>query len=193
MSAVMQKELSRYVLTLFVYLITSMAAGFLKVSLTTEVLSPDIIQSARLSGYVALTLSTLVSVIVILLVSAICHFFVDLFAFDIDTPILIGGLRWAVVVFIAFEALRMALVFILLKEELKDIHGTADVVAQLKMTEWYFCDSMLTYAMLITATIVFGMELSSGTKGKHPIQVLVVSLVLLMDFYLSTRDVFKMG
>lgn len=192
MNAVTQKGLSRYVLSLFVYLIAALTAGFLKVSLATEILSSDIIESARLSAYVGLTLSALVSAIIILLISAICYFLIDLFALDIDAQVLVSGLRWAVVVFTAFEVLKIPLVYILLKDELKHIDGTADVIAQLKTTAWYFYDAMLTYSMLITATIVFGLELSSGTKNKHPVQVLIVSLVLLLGFYLSTIDVFKM-
>ncbi|MEH0008132.1 MAG: hypothetical protein V6Z82_05365 [Flavobacteriales bacterium] len=188
-----QKGLSRYVLTLLIYLVAALTAGFLKVSLTTGILSPDIIQSARLSAYVGLTLSAVVSVIIILLISAICYFLIDLFASGIDAQVLVSGLRWAVVVFTAFEVLRIPLVYIYLKNELKHIDGTADVIAQLKRTAWYFYDSMLTYSMLVTATIVFGVELSSGTKNKHPVQVLIVSLILLLGFYLSTIDVFKMG
>ncbi|WP_340065230.1 hypothetical protein [Ascidiimonas aurantiaca] len=185
-----EKKIAEFIQLLFIYFILSLAIGAVKVYYVTGILNPEIIETAKVSGYVSLIVSSIVSMIVLLLITGICYFVIQVFDLKISTPVLLEGIKTSVIVFMIAELVKFSFVFIFLRQEIQTFTASVDIMPELKLTRWYFYDSTVKYAMLLIGTFAFGFKTYEITQGRYFFHILVLSMVLLAGFYVSTIDLF---
>jgi len=190
MKKIAEKKVAELIRFLFIYFILSLAIGAFKVHYITSILNSDIVETAKVSGYVSLVVSSVVSMVVLLLITGICYFVIQVFDLKISTPVLLEGIKASVIVFMIAELIKFSFVFIFLRQEIQSFTTSVEIMPELKLTRWYFYDSTVKYAMLLIGAFAFGFKTYEITQGRYFFHILVLSIVLLAGFYVSTIDLF---
>lgn len=73
-----EKKISEFLLILFLYSMLLVISGSFKINSLLDILDPEIVQSAKLSSYVSLITSSLFSSVVIVIISLIAYFSIQI-------------------------------------------------------------------------------------------------------------------
>lgn len=184
-----EKNISGFIITIFLYFISLIATGIYRIDSVLEVLDNEILESAKLSGYTGLITSCIFSSIVIILISFIAYFSIQIFDLKIDTKTLLQGITTSIYVLIIFEIVRLILAFLLFENAVGKIGDSDNIIESLKNSEWYFYDDIIKVLMIISTGIVFGVE--TIEKNKNYLNVIILSIIILLGFYISTLNIFN--
>lgn len=184
-----EKKLSELLITIFLYLISLVVSGVLRINSVLDILDIEIIESAKLSGYAGLITSSLFSSIVILLISLIAYFSIQIFELRVETKTLIDGLIVSTYVLIIFEIIRIVLAILIFDKAVNDIIDLDNIIENLKNSEWYFYDNIIKIFMIISTGVVFGVN--TIKENKNYLNVIILSIIILLGFYISTLNIFN--
>lgn len=184
-----EKKLSEFLITIFFYFISLVISGIFRLNNVLNILDNEIIESAKLSGYAGLITSSLFSTIVILLISFIAYLFIEIFELKIVTKTLIDGLIVSIYTLIVFEIIRIILTILIFDEAVNSIIDLESIIENLKSSEWYFYDNILKTLMIISTGVVFGIN--TIKQNKNYLNVIILSVIIFLGFYISTLNVFN--
>lgn len=184
-----EKQISEFLIVIFFYFISLVASGAYRINNVLDVLDSEIIKSAKLSGYAGLITSSLFSSIVIIIISLIAYFSIQIFNLKIETKLLLNGLITSVYVLIVFEIIRVVLALFLFEDAVDKITNSESIIESLKNSEWYFYDDIVKISMILSTGIIFGIE--TIEKNKNYLNVIILSIIVLLGFYISTINIFN--
>lgn len=184
-----EKKLSELLITIFFYFISLVVSGVFRINSVLDILDIEIIESAKLSGYAGLITSSLFSSIVILLISLIAYFSIQIFELRVETKTLIDGLIVSTYVLIIFEIIRIVLAILIFDKAVNDIIDLDNIIENLKNSEWYFYDNIIKIFMIISTGVVFGVN--TIKENKNYLNVIILSIIILLGFYISTLNIFN--
>jgi hypothetical protein len=164
-------------------------SGSYRINNVLEILDSEIIKSAKLSGYASLITSSLFSSTVIIIIFFIAYFSIQIFNLKIDTKSLIDGLITSVYILIIFEIVRVVLALFLFEDAVYKIVSSEGIIESLKNSEWYFYDDIIKILMILSTGIVFGIE--TIEKNKNYLDVIILSIIIPLGFYISTINIFS--
>ncbi len=182
------KKVSEYVLTLLVYLITLIAFGAYRINSILNVLDKDIVGSAKLSSYVSLVTSSVFSIIVVIVISFIAYFLIQIFDIRISTTNLINSIISSIIVLIIFELIKFGLSVVFFDKAVYQITDFNNIINSLKNSQWYYYEGIINVVMISFTGIVFGINTS--LKNKNYLDITLLSMVMIVGFYISTLNVF---
>ena len=185
-------ELKEFLILCIFYLVLVISTGFYRINLMTNILDENIVQIAKLSGTISMVLTSLFSVITVFLIGFICKLIIEIFSFSLSNASLVRGLIFSVFTLIFFETLRFFNVYIFLEKSITHISGQDDLIEEIMNTKWYRIDQTLSKTMILTTALFFGIGLGEGLKlnWKSFIEIVMVSTIFLLGFYLSTIKLF---
>ncbi len=184
-----EKKISSFIITIFLYFISLLVAGIYRINNVLEILDNEILEAAKLSGYTGLITSSIFSSIVIILISLIAYFSIQIFDLKIDTKTLLEGITTSIYVLIIFEIVRLILAFLLFENAVNEIGNSDKIIESLKNSEWYFYDDIIKVLMILSTAIIFGIEIIE--KNKNYLNVIILSIIILLGFYISTLNIFN--
>lgn len=184
-----EKKLSEFLIVIFFYSISLVVSGIFRINSVLDILDNEIVESAKLSGYIGLITSSLFSSIVIILISFTAYFSIQIFELKIDTENLIDGLITSIYVLIIFEIVRVILALFLFENAVYKITNSDNIIENLKNSEWYFYDNIIKILMILSTGIVFGLQ--TIEKNKNYLNVIILSIIILLGFYISTLNIFN--
>jgi len=183
-----EKKISEFLIVLFLYLLSLVISGSFRINSVLDILNSQIVQSAKLSSYVGLITSSIFSSIVIIIILLIAYFFIQIFELEIKTITLIDGLITSIYVLIIFEVVRVILTILVFDEAVKNITDNENIIEELKNSCWFFYDNIVKFLMILSTGVVFG--LNTVSENKNYLNVIILSLVILICFYISTINLF---
>lgn len=184
-----EKMISEFLIVIFFYFISLIVSGSYRINNVLEILDSEIIKSAKLSGYASLITSSLFSSTVIIIIFFITYFSIQIFNLKIDTKSLIEGLITSVYILIIFEIVRVVLALFLFEDAVYKIVSSEGIIESLKNSEWYFYDDIIKILMILSTGIVFGIE--TIEKNKNYLDVIILSIIIPLGFYISTINIFS--
>ena len=184
-----EKKLSEFLITIFFYFISLVVSGVFRINSVLEILDIEIIESAKLSGYAGLITSSLFSSIVILLISLITYFLIQIFELRVKTKTLIDGLIVSTYALIIFEIIRIVLAILIFDKAVDNIIDFDNIIENLKNSEWYYYDNIIKIFMIISTGVVFGVN--TIKENKNYLNVIILSIIILLGFYISTLNIFN--
>jgi hypothetical protein len=184
-----EKMISEFLIVIFFYFISLIVSGSYRINNVLEILDSEIIKSAKLSGYASLITSSLFSSTVIIIIFFIAYFSIQIFNLKIDTKSLINGLITSVYILIIFEIVRVVLALFLFEDAVYKIVSSEGIIESLKNSEWYFYDDIIKILMILSTGIVFGIEIIE--KNKNYLDVIILSIIIPLGFYISTINIFS--
>jgi hypothetical protein len=184
-----EKMISEFLIVIFFYFISLIVSGSYRINNVLEILDSEIIKSAKLSGYASLITSSLFSSTVIIIIFFIAYFSIQIFNLKIDTKSLIDGLITSVYILIIFEIVRVVLALFLFEDAVYKIVSSEGIIESLKNSEWYFYDDIIKILMILSTGIVFGIE--TIEKNKNYLDVIILSIIIPLGFYISTINIFS--
>lgn len=184
-----EKMISEFLIVIFFYFISLIVSGSYRINNVLEILDSEIIKSAKLSGYASLITSSLFSSTVIIIIFFIAYFSIQIFNLKIDTKSLIEGLITSVYILIIFEIVRVVLALFLFEDAVYKIVSSEGIIESLKNSEWYFYDDIIKILMILSTGIVFGIE--TIEKNKNYLDVIILSIIIPLGFYISTINIFS--
>lgn len=181
-------ELKEFLILCIFYLTLVIGTGLYRINLMTDILDKDIVQIAKLSGTISMVLTSLFSVITIFLIGFICKLIIDIFSFSLSSASLTRGLMFSVFTLVCFEVLRFFNAYLFLEESIKHIHNDEDLIEEIIKTRWHNIDQQLSKIMLFVSSIFFAFGLGKNLKMNKGslFEVILISVVFLIGFYLST-------
>lgn len=181
-------ELKEFLILCIFYLTLVIGTGLYRINLMTDILDKDIVRIAKLSGTISMVLTSLFSVITIFLIGFICKLIIDIFSFSLSSASLTRGLMFSVFTLVCFEVLRFFNAYLFLEESIKHIHNDEDLIEEIIKTRWHNIDQQLSKIMLFVSSIFFAFGLGKNLKMNKGslFEVILISVVFLIGFYLST-------
>jgi hypothetical protein len=181
-------ELKEFLILCIFYLTLVIGTGLYRINLMTDILDKDIVQIAKLSGTISMVLTSLFSVITIFLIGFICKLIIDIFSFSLNSASLTRGLMFSVFTLVCFEVLKFFNAYLFLEESIKHIHNDEDLIEEIIKTRWHNIDQQLSKIMLFVSSIFFAFGLGKNLKMNKGslFEVILISVVFLIGFYLST-------
>ena len=180
--------LKEFLILCIFYLTLVIGTGFYRGNLMTNILDEDIVQIAKLSGTISMVLTSLFSVITVFLIGVICKLTIDIFSFSLSNANLIQGLIYSVFTLIFFETLRFFNAYIYLEESISHINNQDNLIEEIMKTKWHNIDIFLSKIMIIISSSFFAFGLGKNIimNKKRVFEILLISIVFLLGFYIST-------
>ncbi len=191
MNTTTETKISDLVLILLVYFLSLIVFGVFKVNIISDYLAEELVATAKISGYVSLSISALVSIAIISLLIGVLVFSNILFEFKIENWKLISSIRYTIYVFIVFELIKFILALYLLDYDLRSLNPEQDIVDVLKVGAWFYYDSLLKYLMIALGTLAFAVHLHQIQSYHNMGQLIIMSCILISGLYVSTIDFFS--
>lgn len=183
-----EKKISVFLLILFLNSMLLVISGSFKINILLDILDPEIVQSAKLSSYVSLITSSLFSSVVIVIISLIAYFSIQIFELRITTINLINGLINSIIVLMVFELIRIILTILVFDEAVVNIGNIENFIEELKNSRWFLYDNIIKFLMILSTGIVFG--LNNIYENKNYLNVIILSIIITLGFYISTINLF---
>src|SRR5690606_24622715 len=165
-------------------------SGIIKANVIIGHLPSELIASAKIAGYVSVSISSIISAFVIGLMVGVILLLNIIFEYDIKENDLIDGFRNSIIIFIFFEILKLGGAYLILREELNFISYDDTFLYKLRDTDWFLYDSIVKYLMILVAAIIYVADLYSNGKVKRFSKLTLIFIALLTGYFISTMDYF---
>jgi hypothetical protein len=190
-SSSISKAFAEIAVILIIYIVILIVSGIYKSNILLNELPRDIIESARISSYVSLTISSIISAIFIGLIIGFLFFSNILFGININEYDIISSFDNTILVLIFFELVRFLFALLELEKQISYISFSENFLEEVKLTEWYFYDTSFKYVMIFISPIIFAVTLKKRTKDVGNFNLVFLSVLVLLGFYLSSIDLFE--
>ena len=180
-------ELSRILALYFGILVF---VGIIKFIIISDYIPLEYLSAARISAITSLVVSSLIAIVVLVLIVGIVYFCNIAFEFEIEEYNMLDSFNCAMYIFLTVELLKLVLCFFFLEDSVRVINMDGNVDAQLKASQWYFYNSILTYCMIFMGGIVFAVDMYFNKKYRNILNLGIVSGILVLGLYVSTIDFF---
>lgn len=187
----LENSISDLVVFFIFYLIILILTGIIKSKIIISFLPYEFISSARISSYVSIFTSSLISILVIGLLILIVFFSNIIFELKILENDLLNSFQKTILVMIVFELIKFLLAYFMLEDEMMKISIDNNFISNIKKSKWYVYDNTIKNIMIIISSFIYVFDLYSKKNVKKTSSLMVVFLILLVGLYISTINNFS--
>ncbi len=183
-----QLKKSNFIKYLILYFILMMISNFIKTECLVNNLVIESVDVALISGHISSIISSLFIIFLLIIIIVICYFIKEIFFESLNFESVLDSIKTVIITFIIFELFRIALVYFVLFDEIKQIDVNTNIMEQLYNTDWYFVNSKMNLVLIFLGTILFGTEIYSKEHEIFP--SITFSIIFMCSFYLVNVDFF---
>lgn len=122
-------------------------------------------------------ITSLFAVFFIILILIICYFIMEILHFKMSKNSIIQAFISLVLVFIAFQFIRLVIDLTLLQVQDINLIDNESFLSSLKKTNWFQYISISNYLMILTGIIVFGIEMSFHENKQNRFEIFILTCV----------------
>nr|WP_315170236.1 hypothetical protein [uncultured Flavobacterium sp.] len=184
----LENTISKTIICLLVYLLILSISGILKSNIIIDIIPSELINSAKISSYVSVIISSTISILIIGFMICIVYFLNIIFALGINEKSLIVSFGNAIFVFILFEVIKFIFAYVMLEKDIRNITFSENLIESIKETSWFYYDNILKLLMIIMSSLVYIITLKIKEIDTKHSTMLFLLFTLLIGFYISTLE-----